>query len=229
MTILALAAFLCCWQCLVGACPGCAQSGGGKEYKPADRSNDKGDARSAANSKKAGEKSGPAGGGKKEALRPVLDSSQFVGEAAIGYASATVIPELCAKLFCYCGCDMTDNHSSLLDCYTSMHGVDCHICQEEATMALRLNREGVGMAEIQQRVDEAYENRYPFQRPTPALLKYRATRLWSSGQEAKQDTGAVVETGDQAGPPKLKPGAKLSNCCKGKHKQGGASTTKLTQ
>src|SRR5437016_679078 len=62
---------------------------------------------------------------------PVLEPGKFFGEAAMGYASAQAAPQVMSKLFCYCGCDTTDGHSALIDCYTSMHGQDCHICQEE--------------------------------------------------------------------------------------------------
>ena len=80
---------------------------------------------------------------------PVLDPNKFFGHAKSGYAAAQLCPEICAKLFCYCGCDMTDDHDSLLDCFTTDHGVDCHICQEEALIALKMKREGKSMKQIQ--------------------------------------------------------------------------------
>ena len=66
-------------------------------------------------------------------LAPVLDPNKYFGKAKLGYAAAQLCPEICAKLFCYCGCDETDEHDTLLDCFTTDHGVDCHICQEEAS------------------------------------------------------------------------------------------------
>jgi hypothetical protein len=161
-----------------------------------------------------------AGSAAKEKLAPVLNASQFVGEAAIGYASAKMIPEICAKLFCYCGCDITDNHNSLLDCYTSMHGVDCHICQEEASLALRLHRDGVSMEEIQRRVDEGYQDRYPFEKPTPALKRYRATRLWNPIPLTDADKPDTSATDDKNAKPAVKPGFQLNDCCKDKTGNG---------
>jgi hypothetical protein len=104
---------------------------------------------------------------------PVLDPNKFFGHAKSGYAAAQLCPEICAKLFCYCGCDMTDDHDSLLDCFTTDHGVDCHICQEEALIALKMKREGKSMKQIQQAIDIMFEKEYPFDEPTAVIQKYR--------------------------------------------------------
>lgn len=123
----------------------------------------------------------------KEELAPVLDPGTFVGLAQMGYAAAKGCPQVIAHIFCYCGCDITDNHKSLLDCFTGLHGVDCHICQEEALQALRQYRNGDSLAVIQQSIDEGYSSKYPFKDPTPALKKYLASRLWHpQGQTASQ-------------------------------------------
>src|SRR5438105_5449302 len=53
----------------------------------------------------------------KENLAPVLPPEQFFGAAAMGYSAAKANPHVCSKLFCYCGCDITDNHNNLLDCF----------------------------------------------------------------------------------------------------------------
>ena len=167
----------------------------------------------------------------------VLDPGQFFGEAAIGYASAKACPDICAKLFCYCGCDITDSHTNLLDCFTSYHGVDCHICQEEAVLALRLHRDGVPLEEIQKKVDMQYSSQYPFEQDTPAYKKYKATRLWKKSDEAPPSSDAGKASGgrdpdskaqddkdaqpkatpsaDGSKTPKVKPGFHVGNCCKG--------------
>src|SRR5580692_603585 len=59
--------------------------------------------------------------------KQVLPAEQFFGEAQAGYTAAAQIPDICEKLFCYCGCDSTDKHQSLLDCFTSDHGADCSV------------------------------------------------------------------------------------------------------
>lgn len=33
---------------------------------------------------------------------------------------------------CYCHCDRSNGHGSLLDCFVSRHGSGCDICQKEA-------------------------------------------------------------------------------------------------
>jgi hypothetical protein len=168
---------------------------------------------------------------------PVLDPSRYFGEAAMGYASAKAAPEVMSVLFCYCGCDATDGHHHLIDCFTSNHGVDCHICQEEAVEALKLYRAGTPIATIQQNIDEHYSHHYPFGEDTQNYKTYKASRLWTDAVTAGKSTGG---DGTSAGPfpaaedgknkpstgekapksatgPKVKPGFKVGNCC-GEHK-----------
>lgn len=110
-------------------------------------------------------------------IKTVLDPEKYFGKAKLGYMAARLCPEICEKLFCYCGCDVTDEHSTLLDCFTSDHGVDCYICQEEALIALKMKREGKSLAEIQKAIDLQYEKQNPFA-PTDKLLRYQKERLW---------------------------------------------------
>ncbi|MBY0358645.1 MAG: PCYCGC domain-containing protein [Candidatus Obscuribacterales bacterium] len=144
----------------------------------------------------------------------VLDPGRFYGLASMGYAAAQACPETIAKLFCYCGCDLTDNHSSLLDCFTSIHGVDCHICQEEAVLALKLHRDGVSDQEIMRQVDERYSSQYPFEQDTAAYKKYKATRA------GKPLSSAQIKAEEAKAPPKTKSGQsfKPSCCSKDNHK-----------
>jgi hypothetical protein len=113
-------------------------------------------------------------------LQPVLPPEQFFGAAAMGYSAAKQIPQTCSKLFCYCGCDITDNHRNLLDCFTNPHGADCHMCQSEALMAFRLRKGGQPLGEVQRQIDISYARQYPYVDPSPALKRYRATRLYDN-------------------------------------------------
>ena len=117
----------------------------------------------------------PAANSAAPARKEVLDPSKFFGMASFGYAAAKTCPEVMEKVFCYCGCDLTDHHVSLLDCFTSVHGVDCHICQEEAILARRMNSDGAPIIEIQKAIDEKYSKDYPFENDTPAYKNYKAT------------------------------------------------------
>jgi hypothetical protein len=103
----------------------------------------------------------------------VLNPAKFFGRAALGYSAAKQAPEICQKLFCYCGCDITDSHASLLDCFTCDHGVDCQICQDEAIISLHMKQEGKSLFKIQKSIDDAFSQQYPWDKPSPQLKKYR--------------------------------------------------------
>lgn len=124
-----------------------------------------------------------SGSGKLSALgEKVLDPGKYIGKAKMGYIAAQRVPELCEKIFCYCGCDYTDEHASLLDCFTSDHGVDCIYCQGEAVMAYKMSRKGSSAADIQKAIDLNWGPKYPFfEQPSPAIKKYWKTRLWAPG------------------------------------------------
>ena len=126
--------------------------------------------------------------------KKVLDPNQFFGQAKAGYVAAQRIPEICAKLFCYCGCDLTDCHGTLLDCFTSDHGVDCHICQEEALIALRLNKRKKPLAKIQKYIDKRYAKEYPFEMESKVLKDYKASRLWDKKKKKKQSSKKAKKT-----------------------------------
>jgi len=140
----------------------------------------------------------------------VLPADKFVGRAAVGYKAAAEAPELCARLFCYCGCDVTDKHHSLLDCYTSDHSVDCQICQDEAIMAVHMLKEGKSVARIQKTIDNSFGGQYPWSKPTEQLLEYQKSLVPS--KEIKSDIDSAKKDNS---PNRLKPGAKMSNCCGG--------------
>lgn len=145
----------------------------------------------------------------------VLDPTNYVGQVRAGYAAAKEIPEVCAKLFCYCGCDGTDIHGSLLDCFTSDHGVDCHICQEESILALKFYRKGKSIKEIQKYIDQRYAREYPFEEETEIYKKYKAERLWgnksgSSSGSTKSETVQLKPSESSGEKRKLK---KDGSCC----------------
>jgi len=189
----------------------------------------------AQNAGPVGSPSSASAAGSQEALKPVLDPGKYFGKAKAGYAAAKECPEVCAKLFCYCGCDLTDEHNSLLDCFTTDHGVDCYICQEEALVALKMKKQGKGLAEIQKTVDLAYRKEYPFDEKSPAYKKYLADKLWkddgkTAGKSASSQGGASSAnsknsntTSDSKSPKSdsLQGNAKRStkgSCCSGKAK-----------
>ncbi len=58
------------------------------------------------------------------------------------YALAAKIKPVLFQQPCYCYCDRSDGHKSLLDCFAGTHGSECDICQKEAILAYQLTRKG---------------------------------------------------------------------------------------
>lgn len=102
-------------------------------------------------------------------------------------------------------------------------------------MALKMKKQGKGLAEIQKTVDLAYRKEYPFDEKSPAYKKYLADKLWkddgkTSGKSAGSQGGASSATGKNgvaSGDAKnsktgsLQDNAKRStkgSCCSGKAK-----------
>lgn len=68
-----------------------------------------------------------------EPLPGTLDPAEFRENRAafVAYSLAAEIKETLYQLPCYCPCKRMHGHQSLLDCYTSKHGVACPTCQKE--------------------------------------------------------------------------------------------------
>jgi hypothetical protein len=174
---------------------------------------------------------------KEAKLAPVLDPNKYFGKAKLGYAAAQLCPEICAKLFCYCGCDETDEHDTLLDCFTTDHGVDCHICQEEALIALKMKRDGKSLAEIQQAVDKAFEKQYPFDEVSAKFQKYKDSRLYkaaagASSAKSKSGMSSLTKEDLKTGLPSdisTKSANSKSQTSDSKAKSSGASSARTAR
>jgi hypothetical protein len=81
-------------------------------------------------------------------LRRTLDPKQFTGQVREAYQVAQDNPDLLAQLHCYCGCDRTNGHKNLLDCYRDHHGASCAICTGEALEAKKLFDQGASIETI---------------------------------------------------------------------------------
>jgi hypothetical protein len=68
-----------------------------------------------------------------EALPATLDPASFANNRAafVSYTLAGRIERVLYQVPCYCPCARLEGHQSLLDCYTSKHGVACPTCQKE--------------------------------------------------------------------------------------------------
>jgi hypothetical protein len=89
-------------------------------------------------------------------LRITLDPQNFQGNVREAYEVAARDPALLAQLHCYCGCDRTLGHKSLLDCFRNDHGSTCEICCGEALDAGAMSRRGVPVELIR----DALRSRY---------------------------------------------------------------------
>jgi len=64
------------------------------------------------------------------------------------HALAAKIKPVLYQQPCYCYCDRSVGHKSLLDCYASEHGSECDICQKEAVLAYQQTQKGKTPAQI---------------------------------------------------------------------------------
>lgn len=157
----------------------------------------------------------------KELSAKVLMRPDFIGRVKMAYMAAKEIPALAQKLFCYCGCDYTDEHTSLLDCYTCDHSVDCDYCKGEIMMAFKMHRKGASVAEIQKAIDLNWGPHYPFyEQPSDAVKKYWKTRLWAPGAgptkfEHQDEKKPIIDPFTGAKETTSKPMSNKGDCCGG--------------
>ena len=91
-------------------------------------------------------------------LRITLDPLNFQGEVREAYAVAERDPALLAQLHCYCGCDKTDGHKNLLDCFRDTHGSTCAICCGEARDAEAMTSRGMPLEQIRDALRARYSH-----------------------------------------------------------------------
>ena len=69
-------------------------------------------------------------------------------DVVAAYRAAKEIPKVLAQQPCYCHCDRSMGHRSLLDCFAGKHGSDCDICVKEALFAMQEYRKGKSTEQI---------------------------------------------------------------------------------
>ncbi len=89
-------------------------------------------------------------------LRITLDPKNFQGNVREAYEVAEKDPALLAQLHCYCGCDKTDGHKNLLDCFRDTHGSTCAICCGEARDAELMATRGMPVEQIRDALRARY-------------------------------------------------------------------------
>jgi hypothetical protein len=87
----------------------------------------------------------------KGALPPLLEASIYTDKLVFNaYAVAARVSKVLYQQPCYCHCDRSQGHGSLLDCFASRHGAGCDICQREAFYSYEQTRKGKTPAQIRE-------------------------------------------------------------------------------
>lgn len=80
-----------------------------------------------------------------ETLSPTQFSDIVVQNA---YILAARAKKVLYQQPCYCYCDRSQGHKSLLDCFASTHGSGCGVCIREAVYSYEQSRQGKTAAQI---------------------------------------------------------------------------------
>jgi Protein of unknown function with PCYCGC motif len=103
-------------------------------------------------------------------LPGTMDPSHFSDPVVKNaYHLAGRVKKVLYKQPCYCRCDRTEGHQSLLDCFVSKHAAMCDICIKEDIYAYEQTRKGKSPEQIRagilrgewQKVDIAKYQTYP--------------------------------------------------------------------
>jgi hypothetical protein len=103
-----------------------------------------------------------------ETLGPSLFSNVVVQNA---YALAARVKKVLYQQPCYCHCDRSQGHKSLLDCFTSTHGSGCGVCMREAIYSYEQSKKGKTAAQIRQGIERGEWQQVDmskYQTPVPA-------------------------------------------------------------
>ncbi len=90
------------------------------------------------------------------------------------YALAARVKKILYQQPCYCHCDRSQGHGSLLDCFVSKHAAACGICEREDFYAYEQSHKGKTGAQIREgieRGDWQGVDMTKYQSPLPAPAK----------------------------------------------------------
>lgn len=99
-------------------------------------------------------------------LPKTLDATLFRSNDAafVAYTLAGRIEPVLYQVPCSCGCDKEQGHTSLLDCFTGMHGSVCHICQKEVLFCYLRNRKHQKPDVIRESIAKGEMSRFDFKK-----------------------------------------------------------------
>ena len=85
----------------------------------------------------------------KQPLPPTMDPAQFPEPVVRNsYAVAAKVKKVLYQQPCYCHCDRSQGHGSLLDCFVSKHASVCGTCIKEAFYAYEQTKAGKSPAQV---------------------------------------------------------------------------------
>jgi hypothetical protein len=79
-----------------------------------------------------------------------------VGKTAAAYRLAGENRELLDAMYCYCYCNKSIGHKSLLSCFVDNHAANGGICQDQAFYAGSLGKKGFDVAQVRHEVDKKF-------------------------------------------------------------------------
>jgi hypothetical protein len=112
----------------------------------------------------------------KGAMPATLDPAQFSDILVQNaYTLAARVKRVLYQQPCYCHCDRSQGHGSLLDCYTGKHAAECGVCLREAFYSYEQSRKGKSAAQIRDGIEKGEWRTIDIskyqQNPVPATSK----------------------------------------------------------
>lgn len=87
-------------------------------------------------------------------LPATLSPSQFTNVLVQNaYAISARVKKILYQQPCYCHCDRSQGHGSLLDCFAGKHAAGCDICIREGFYAYEQSKKGKGAAQIRSGIE----------------------------------------------------------------------------
>jgi hypothetical protein len=114
-----------------------------------------------------------------DALPPTMPPSLFTNMVvANAYAAAGRAKKVLYQQPCYCHCDRSLGHGSLLDCFVNKHGSACDTCMKEALYSYEQTHQGKTPAQIREGIIRGDWQKVD-------LAKYQTTHLPAANSPAK--------------------------------------------
>ena len=88
-------------------------------------------------------------------LPATLDPAQFDGALVQNaYTVAARVKRVLYQQPCYCHCDRSQGHGSLLDCFAGKHAAECGVCIREALYSYEQTKKGKTAAQVREGIEK---------------------------------------------------------------------------